>query len=291
MHKLKEYKEWVDSVYLSERDAESFRHLSFLHPDLIKYIPYIMKRANSLSDLPNKKILIFSESGFGDLILLYRFLKQLPSLVQIHVLIPSPLRLLIQEDINNSEISNITLLIDCLPDLLKYDYFMWSFDLFRFFKPFSTDKYLNIPYEPAKTDKLKVGLALGNTDTEEGMLYRNVPREYSKYFKASNIELHNFCNYNSSYTNVRHRCHSFLDTAKVLQTMDCLITADNVMLHLAGALGVKAYAIFTHDYEPIWPDLNEENVGWYKSVKPYVCEEGNDFLPIIKKIKENLTHL
>ena len=283
--------EWIKELYTLPRMKDDFLYCPFISEDIIQYIPHLVQRCTSLDQLPNKKLIIFQENGYGDCIWQYYYIKKLPKTVDITIVVSPLIKTLLDEDIKNENIQNIRTHTDFLPYLLNYDYFMWSFDLLYFFEPYATSKYLNIAYEPTKTDKLRVGLALGNTDTEEGMLYRNVPRAYSNYFKAPNIELYNFCNYNSSYNNVRHWCHFFLDTVKVLQTMDCLITADNVMLHLAGALGVKAYAIFTHDYEPIWPNLSKENVGWYKSVKPYICEEGNDFLPIIKKIKENLTLL
>ena len=278
--------EWIKELYTLPRMKDDFLYCSFISEDIIQYIPHLLQRCSSLDQLHNKKLIIFSENGYGDCIWIYYYIKKLPKVVDITIVVPPLIKTLLDEDIKNENIQNIRVHTDFLPYLLDYDYFMWSFDLLHFFEPYATDKYLNIPYESIKTDKLRVGLALGNTDTEEGMLYRNVPREYSKYFKAPNIELYNFCNYNSSYINIRHQCHSFLNTAKILQTMDYLITADNVMLHLAGALGVKTYAIFTHDYEPIWTDLNEENVGWYKTVKPFICEEQDNWKHIIEEVSK-----
>jgi ADP-heptose:LPS heptosyltransferase len=115
------------------------------------------------------------------------------------------------------------------------------------------------------------------------MLYRNVPRKWTKSFKK--FALYNFSHYNSTYINVLEQCNNFLDTAKKLQEMDYVVCADNVILHLAGALGIKTYALFTLEYETIWHNLNEENVGWYKSVKPFICETENDWKPLIMRVK------
>lgn len=274
-HKLQEYKEWVDSVYKYERTIEDLLH--YKDREIILEKVKNMKRAKNLK---LNKLLIISENGYGDAIWHWRYIKELAKTVELYVLYPKCIIPLFEEDLKNNNITNIHLIDKISED---FEYFIMSFDLLNFFETYTTDKYLNIPYETKNTDKLKIGLALGNTDTEEGLIYRNVPRKWTKSFKK--FDLYNFSSYNSRYKNVLEQCNNFLDTAKKLQEMDYIVCADNVILHLAGALGIKTYALFTPEYEPIWHNLNEENVGWYESVKPFICETENDWKPLIMKVK------
>ena len=80
----------------------------------------------------------------------------------------------------------------------------------------------------------------------------------------------------------------FTDTANAIAGLDLVITSDNVILNLAGALGKRTYAIFNKYPNYRWFDLSGENVIWYESVKPFQCEEENNWKSVIEKVKQNL---
>ena len=57
--------------------------------------------------------------------------------------------------------------------------------------------------------------------------------------------------------------------------MDLIVSTDNVILNLAGALGVDTIALFNKETNYRWYQTEGENVGWYKSVKPLQAKKQN----------------
>ena len=66
--------------------------------------------------------------------------------------------------------------------------------------------------------------------------------------------------------------------------MDLVITTDNVILNLAGALGVKTFGLFNRFTEYRWFNLKGDDVVWYKSVKPYQAEYMDVWENVISKV-------
>lgn len=283
------FNNWINDVKNFSRSYEDFFHSSFFSniKGLLEYLKDLelkYPRVFEVEKLFNKNLLIIAENGYGDAILHWRYTKKLADIASsVYFVVPEPLIPLFKKDLPTT--SNIKL-GPTIPNI-TFDNMLYLFDLFLLFDREPLGKYLDIGEKPVSKG-IKIGLALGSTDTEGGMRYRNVPRKYTKYFKFPNTELYNFSNYKSSYINVLDNCKDFLQTAHQIQQMDYFISADNCMLHLAGALGVRTYALFNKDYEWIWPDLNKDNVGWYSSAKPFVCREADDWFPIILEVRKLL---
>ena len=54
-----------------------------------------------------------------------------------------------------------------------------------------------------------------------------------------------------------------------------IISTDNVILNLAGALGVDTIGLFNKETNYRWYQTDGENVGWYESVKPLQAKKQN----------------
>lgn len=288
---MKEFRKITRDLLTHKRGYEDFQNNPFFceREHLEKYLEELNEkydRSFEVQDLINKKVLVIAENGYGDDILTWRCIKDIARRGnKVTFCVPKLLIPLLEEDLKTRNL-NIALTQEISEE--GFDNMLYIFDFYSMYKHKPRSRYLNIPRIPIETDKIKIGLAFGNSDTEPGMEYRNIPNKYTRYFKLPNVELYNFCNYKSSYINIREYCKDFLQTAQVLQEMDYFITADNVMLHLAGALGVKTYALFNKEYEYIWFNLNEENCGYYKTVKPFICEEQDDWLPKVKEVRDRL---
>ena len=81
----------------------------------------------------------------------------------------------------------------------------------------------------------------------------------------------------------------FTDTAAALKSMDAVVTVDTCILHLAGALGVKAYLLLPYSSDWRWFD-DKKTTPWYKNVEIFKQknpisweEEIND---IVKKLSD-----
>ena len=79
---------------------------------------------------------------------------------------------------------------------------------------------------------------------------------------------------------------TFVDTANAISGLDLVISTDNVLLNLAGALGVKTLGLFNKYPNYRWFDLSGENVVWYESVKPLQCQVEDDWDSLFNQVEE-----
>ena len=78
--------------------------------------------------------------------------------------------------------------------------------------------------------------------------------------------------------------------------MDIIISTDNVVLNLAGALGKRSFGLFNRFVEYRWFDLeNNHNTQWYNSVLVFKNKSQdnwddsiNNIIDKINRIKEGL---
>ena len=60
-----------------------------------------------------------------------------------------------------------------------------------------------------------------------------------------------------------------------------VISADNVLMNLAGALGIKTFGLFNYHNQFRYFDLTGEDIVWYTSVKPFVCNDIDNWKDVI----------
>ena len=85
--------------------------------------------------------------------------------------------------------------------------------------------------------------------------------------------------------------NTFADTAAAIKNMDLMISTDNVILNLSGALGVKTFGLFNKNREYRWYGLEDGKMIWYDSVIPYMPTKLNNWDPVLEKIAQNITDL
>ena len=87
-----------------------------------------------------------------------------------------------------------------------------------------------------------------------------------------------------SIINLGESLKDFTDTANVIAGLDFIISSDNVVLNLAGAMGKLTLGIFNKYPNYRWFNLTGDNVIWYDSVIPFQCEEENNWNFVMEKI-------
>jgi hypothetical protein len=60
--------------------------------------------------------------------------------------------------------------------------------------------------------------------------------------------------------------HDFCDTASIIDHMDVIVTVDTSLLHLAGAMGKKAYGLLSWIHEFRWL-IGRSDSPWYPTIK------------------------
>jgi len=81
--------------------------------------------------------------------------------------------------------------------------------------------------------------------------------------------------------------NNFADTAAAIENLDLVVSIDTSVIHVAGALGKKTWALMP--FYADWRFFTEtEDVMWYESMKLYrQCEPGN-WQDAIDRVYEDL---
>lgn len=247
-------------------------------------------------DLSDKTVLICFEQGFGDVFMFIRFVQDVIPLCKRLIIV-------VQNELYDLIKSNFDFEIYSADDLdnIKYDVFIPIMDLIVLLNIKSD----NIPYKDGYlkiendkyffTDKFKVGICLKSVQ-DSVHPERTVPIEYLSFlFDIYDIEIYNFQKEEISTKDypviqLGKTFKNFSDTAKALKSMDLVITSDNVILNLAGALGVKTFALLNLYCDCRWFKF-EEDIGWYSSVKPFQCEEFAMWEKPVNKLKDDVLNI
>ncbi len=147
--------------------------------------------------------------------------------------------------------------------------------------------------------KIKVGLAYHGTK-ESILTYRDISvKKFLPILQMKGFEFYSFqsdqyaeqlkeLDENIKIYDLGKVFKNFEDTACAMNCMDVMISTDNVIMNLAGALGIKTYALFNVITESRWYKTTGDDIGWYKSVKPFKAETFNDWDNLILKVKSQL---
>ena len=298
--------------------------------DFYKYFDYRLKQDEALlflqtfvknkpqwkgEDLSDKILLIFCGHGFGDTILMSGYIPRLSKLAKkVVFLVQAELYELFKD--NDWDIEIISANSDFNID---FDYYMPSMSIMSVLNLDETNISVGAGYIKAdkelvqiykdkyfNNDKLKIGISLSGKTTylKNGVMsFRNIPtKEFLPLDDLDNIELYvlqkdlaegSFKDFKrNNVNNLSDKLSNFNDTAAFIENCDLIISSDNVILNLAGAMGKKTFGIFNWYFSWRWYDLTGEDVGWYTSVKPFVNTSMNDWqssmTSVIEEIKKIL---
>ena len=265
---------------------------------------------DGIQDLSQSTLLVHCEQGFGDTFLMWGYIPRLIKLAK-HVIFVTQDET--YELLKNNEYGVEIYSRDYINfDEIKFDYYLPSMSIptalrvtrenicvgAGYLKPnielvnSFKEKYFN-------NNKFKIGIAfIGNVDGERS---RDIKiNEMISLDELNNVEIYNFTKnvedsefeiFNKNkVVNIAKDFHNFADTAAALANCDCILSSDNCILNLAGAMGIKTFGLFNWSYFFRWFDIKGEDAGWYTSVKPYICDDIDNWQsavkPAIKDIKK-----
>lgn len=254
----------------------------------ISYAPE--KRWNLKSDISDKVLLIHYEQGFGDTFMYCRFVPMMKNLAkQVIFVVQDSLYDLIK---NSKIISDGVMVVsECQSENLEYDLHMALLDTPFVLKISAQnlplcEKYLEVEDDKVKvyadkylnkSNRIKVGICLhGNKNAN----YKGRDLELSKMQEVFNLkDVEFYLLTEDKETEIQNLIplgetfETFTDTACAVKNMDVVLSTDNVILNLAGSLGVKTLGLFTKYPNFRWFKLSGNDVGWYKSVRPVQIED------------------
>ncbi len=269
------------------------------------YVDEEIKKWDGKEDLSDKVLLVHSEQGNGDNLMFCRFLPMFKKLAK-KVIFMTYQSLMPLFEYNDFGVEVVPL----SRDFKQYniDRYVFTMDAMALFgiTPDTiplTDKYLDIPQEVVdeyakknlpQNDKIKIGLGCGYS--YKWGETRDIPfMEIFPFAQIEGTELYSFQVGETSLqlkdlppgvkiTDLSGTFNSFLDTAAAMKNMDIIICADNVLLNLAGAMGLKTYALFNKFSEYRWYTLEGEDVGWYKSVRPFHLKHQDQWTQTVQEV-------
>lgn len=262
-------------------------------------IPKIDKpRWDGSQDILDETLLVCYEQGFGDTILMAGYLPRLTLLSKkvIYVVQDSLVSLLRHSFRLYSSINIISATEFKDNKTIKYDYYIPSMSIPMALKLDRSNISVGEGYlKPTKTfgdtlfnnDKIKIGLSLSGN--KNGDTTRDIPTEaIEPLTKLKNVQLYLLNKDieidNPKIINLGKTFKNFDDTAGAMANCDIIISADNVLMNLAGALGIKSFGLFNYHNQFRYFDLTGEDIVWYTSVKPFVCDDIDNWNGLIDKI-------
>lgn len=298
-----------------QRFSEGFKFLQhrFLKEDLNNVaFPQLLtskkKRWNLKVDTKEKKILVHFEQGFGDSIMFVRFLDELKSLCkEVSLVVQKPLISLFEDSKLGVEIYSE----DQIPTI-NFDYYIPMMDLpiICETKPSTIPKaggYLKVPKSKINAykkehindnDKIKIGIAyegtLASKETD-----RDIPLRFLyPLMKLPDVEVYSFqvddltrqmdmIPEDANLIRLGKTFKDWEDTACAMNCMDFMVTTDNGVMNLAGALGIKTFGLFNRITEWRWFKTEGDDIAWYKTIKPFQCPTSGAWeVPVNKVLEE-----
>lgn len=270
------------------------------------------KRWHGTEDLSEKTLLVHYEQGFGDSMMHIRYLPFVQKIAKRLIFkVQSSLLELFRGSYPGYEI---------IPDTqefenVSYDFQVPLLDLYSIFNSQpdtipSKDGYLKVSEEKIndyakehiKTSKFKIGLAFRGTPNFQGDT-RDIPiQALEKLAEIEGVQIYSLQVENgviemkknpalNSFIDLSPTFDNFEKTAMAVKNMDLIVTSDNSILNLAGALGARTFGLFNFFSDDRWFALKEGHSGWYNSVKPYVAKKYNGWDELTTRVCDDIKAL
>jgi FkbM family methyltransferase len=257
-------------------------------------------------DIADKTILIHTEQGLGDIILFARYLpmvvrKARRVIVAAH---PATCRLL-------GTIEGITIVSVRDIPLPDFDVYCPLLSLPRAFATRLDDIPATVPYLAADPvdhahwesriggDALRVGIVwAGNPATKRDRFRSPGLSSVAPLFSVAGVDFialqvadHHASPLPPNVLDLGKEVADLADTAAIMTGLDLMISSCTAPLHLAGALGVRTWAMIP--FAPYFPWLLERTDSpWYPSMRLYRQEQaGQDWSNVVSRIADDLAAL
>ena len=253
-------------------------------------------------NLDGQRVLVHAEQGFGDTLMMARYLKALKEKGATVVLY---LR---------GGLSELFETLACVDEIYTredatpaFEYQVAFMSLAYVLDNTLTNLTNNYPYFNinesfelnAKDKKLKVGIAWSASKTGES--YKNKVfdlRHFKMMSKSKDIQLYSLqlgedtqditkYDMKDDIIDLSKEIDNFLATAKIINSLDLVITSDTSVAHLAGAMGKKVWILLQKVPDWRW-GVCESVSSWYPSAKLFHQYSLGDFNSVFRQVYKEL---
>jgi len=247
-----------------------------------------------------KRVLVHSEQGFGDTLMVARYLFELKRRgVTVMLYVREGLEELLES-------------MPCVNKVYSREEKLPAFDMQVAFMslPLVLDNTLqnltqDYPYfkieenYPLESEKIKIGIVWGASNTGES--YKNKVfdlRHFTKLAKHEAFQLYSLQLGEDALSLDAHtlkddiidlstKIDNFHTTAKIINSLDLVITSDTSVAHLAGAMGKKVWILLQRVADWRW-GVNECQSSWYPSAKLIRQYSLGDFNSVFKQVYKEI---
>ena len=270
------------------------------------------KRWSLKVDTSDKHLLVHFEQGFGDSIMFVRFIEELKEkCAKVSLVVQNGLI-----DLFNDSKLGVDIYREDEISKINYDYYIPMMDLpiLCETKPSTipgAQGYLKVSKAKINAykkehindnDKLKIGIAfegtLASKETD-----RDIPLEFMyPLMRMPEVEVYSFqvddltrqmdrIPEDAQLIRLGKTFKNWQDTACAMNCMDVMVTTDNGVMNLAGALGIKTFGLFNTITEWRWFKTQGDDIAWYKSIKPFQCPTSKDWGTPMQEVIEEIKKL
>jgi len=254
--------------------------------------------------LQDKRLIIFSEQGFGDAIQFVRYIPLIDkSGGEVYLECKRELIRLLKS------MPAIDGFVKKLGDLPAYDYYLPLLSLPYLFETDLNSIPAQVPYlSVAQEDKqkwhdffssygnqLKIGIAWEGSKTHVGDKFRSIdPSLFKQLLQFSQVTLFSlqkeadeaFCKQHG-FISLGQYFNDFMDTAACIDNLDLVISVDTSVLHLTGALNKPAWGLIGFISDWRW-GREKTTSAWYPSMKLFRQKKLGDWDSVFDEVSTAL---
>jgi tetratricopeptide (TPR) repeat protein/GT2 family glycosyltransferase len=261
------------------------------------------------SSFRNKRLLVHYEQGLGDTIHFVRYLPMVKARGGTVILeVRKPLYRLLQSLPGIDELVEAS--FDKKPDV-EFDYHISLMDLPNIFATNLNTIPAEVPYikcSPKKAEhwrkkltspEFKVGIVWAGSPSHGNDQNRSCAIQYFvQLSKIDGVRLYGLQKGETAeqveeladettITNLGTEFEDFTDTVAAIENLDLVISVDTSVLHLAGAMGKRVWALLPFAPEWRWM-LNRQDSPWYPTMKLFRQEKWGQWRPVFQNVAEEL---
>ena len=280
-----------------------------------KTYPHLMKEKQlwtGKEDLSDKVLYTYYEAGFGDVLMLYRFMPELTS--KCKKVIFKPQKELVPLFRENSYGAEIMEMFD-YEENMYFDYHLPFLSLPFVLNKSGEDMFIHhddgyLKSNPKKVknykekyfnnNKFKIGIKWqGNTYYDKERVLK--VEDFFRLFEIPNTQFYSCQTFEGSeefekirgeynVIDIANTFGDFSDTAAAIENLDLIICNDTSLAHLAGAMCKPCWVLLPHVYNWRWhKDLSK--CDWYDCIKIYRQIANGNWESVFTKVEQDLKKL
>jgi len=224
------------SYLFNDNYLDGYKYYNYRHVEFLK-LP--IKRVYDLKDITGN-VLVLNEQGFGDEILFSRVIEKIttPCYYQVY----DENYNLFKDIFKNDNITFFTERSFNIEFVNKFDCFCYTGDLFS--KNIIDNGIIPYGFKSDNNSTGNVGLVWNTNKKSKNSEERSIDISKLESLINSDLTIHNLQKGISDERMINYDFKDFLDTKKVIDTLDCVYTVDTSVAHLSALLGKKTYILY-----------------------------------------------